>query len=287
MPFEAPANERVIVALDFSDFNEAHTFQIKLQAEAPARWFKLGHELMDIVGPMEAIRSTALDDRADVFTDRKLVDIRKTCEKASANYFARGATMFNCYALGGRPTMEGVSKARDLHWVETEERFKNVQPESARPRRPVVLAVTIPTDWTHENLCEVGLASDRSTIDDKTLREVRMQEDFDRNVVCLSRLAQDSGCDGVICSPLEAASVRAACGEDFLIVTPGVRPEWAQADGQTRFTTPGEAMQNGADMLVIGSPIRKPPKEIETPARAFALIVEEIEQALERKKEAS
>ena len=92
----------------------------------------------------------------------------------------------------------------------------------------------------------------------------------------LALLAKQAGLDGVVASPQEIVNIREACGSDFLIVTPGVRPLWAAAGDQKRVMTPGEAVKAGADYLVIGRPITNPPPEIGTPAQAVKKILEEI-----------
>ncbi|PLX90888.1 MAG: orotidine-5'-phosphate decarboxylase, partial [Desulfuromonas sp.] len=91
----------------------------------------------------------------------------------------------------------------------------------------------------------------------------------------LARLAKDAGMDGVVASPKEVGLIREACGSDFLIVTPGVRPSFASQDDQKRVTTPGEAISSGADYLVIGRPI----SAAADPAEAARLIVEEMQMA--------
>ena len=93
----------------------------------------------------------------------------------------------------------------------------------------------------------------------------------------LARLAKDAGMDGVVASPKEVELIRAACGDDFLIVTPGVRPTFASQDDQKRVTTPGDALRSGADYLVIGRPI----SAAADPAAAADLILEEMQAAME------
>jgi orotidine-5'-phosphate decarboxylase len=146
----------------------------------------------------------------------------------------------NLHALGGAEMMETASTAVRKEFGDD---------------RPRLLAVTILTSSTEE-----------------TLRRVGIEHPVQNMVVRLARLAQDSGMDGVVASPLEIDLIRAACGPDFLIVTPGVRPSFASADDQKRIMTPCEAVQAGADYLVIGRPIAK----AADPAVAAELIADEI-----------
>ncbi|MEJ2525960.1 MAG: orotidine-5'-phosphate decarboxylase, partial [Desulfuromonadales bacterium] len=127
------------------------------------------------------------------------------------------------------------------------------------PGRPILLAVTILTSSTRETLQGVGI--------DRTV-EVMVPK--------LAKLAQQAGIDGVVASPQEVGLIRAACGDDFLIVTPGVRPHFAAKNDQQRVTTPGEAIRSGADYLVIGRPI----SAAKDPAEAAGLILEEMQAAL-------
>ncbi len=89
-------------------------------------------------------------------------------------------------------------------------------------------------------------------------------------VLHLARMAQDSGLDGVVASAQEAAAIRQACGPDFLIVTPGIRPSWAGADDQSRIVTPKDAIAGGVDMIVVGRPITKAKDKKEAAARIVA-----------------
>ncbi len=112
----------------------------------------------------------------------------------------------------------------------------------ALPRRPLLTAVTILTSLGREDLAEVGYPGEP-----------------EENVIRLARLAEQSGMDGIVCSPLEASAVRPLVADGFLLVTPGVRPESAAADDQKRVMTPAAALANGADLLVIGRPITAAP----------------------------
>jgi orotidine-5'-phosphate decarboxylase len=157
----------------------------------------------------------------DVFLDLKFHDIPNTVAAACAAAADLGVWMVNVHASGGRRMMEA---ARD--------RLESF------PKRPLLTAVTILTSLGAEDIAETGF-----------------QGEPEENVRRLARLAQDSGVDGVVCSPLEAAQVRAQAGDEFLIVTPGVRPGSTAPDDQKRIMTPAAAVANGADYLVIGRPI--------------------------------
>ena len=155
--------------------------------------------------------------------------------------------MFNVHALGGPEMMrETVAKA-----------------DASCPRgsaeRPLLLAVTILTSSTEETLRAVGI--------DRPVREM---------VPRLARLAKEAGMDGVVASPQEVGLIRDACGPEFVIATPGVRPAFASLDDQKRVTTPAEAIAAGADCLVIGRPI----SAAADPVEAADLILAEIEEAL-------
>ena len=136
--------------------------------------------------------------------------------------------LFNVHALGGYEMMARTMEALDRE-------FPGEQP-------PKVLAVTILTSSTEE-----------------TLREVGIEHPVAEMVVRLALLAKRAGIDGVVASPQEVALIREACGNDFLIVTPGVRPAFAATDDQKRIMTPAEAVAAGADYLVIGRPISAAP----------------------------
>jgi orotidine-5'-phosphate decarboxylase len=127
--------------------------------------------------------------------------------------------------------------------------------------RPKVLAVTILTSSNEETLRRVGI--------DRPVPEM---------VVRLACLAREAGIDGVVASPLEIPLIREACGPDFLLVTPGVRPAFAAVDDQKRIMTPAEAVRNGADYLVIGRPI----SAAADPLAAAEAIIQEIMAVKER-----
>jgi orotidine-5'-phosphate decarboxylase len=152
-----------------------------------------------------------------------------------------GVQLCNLHALGGYEMMATTMGTLDRE-------FKGGD-------RVKVLAVTVLTSSTSETLSEIGISA---SVEDQVVR--------------LALLAKRAGVDGVVASPREVPLIRAACGSDFLIVTPGVRPLFASADDQKRIMTPAEAVSSGADYLVIGRPI----SAHADPAKACELIVDEI-----------
>jgi orotidine-5'-phosphate decarboxylase len=125
-------------------------------------------------------------------------------------------------------------------------------------QRPTLLGVTVLTSLKDEELRRIGFAH---AVADQVLR--------------LAVLAKDSGLDGVVCSPHEIESIKRECGDDFLVVTPGIRPAWAAAQDQKRIMTPAEAIGKGADYLVIGRPITGAP----SPQEAFLKVLAELEES--------
>jgi orotidine-5'-phosphate decarboxylase len=173
--------------------------------------------------------------------DLKFHDIPNTVANAMLEAARLGVQLANLHALGGGEMMETAARA--------------VQKEFGNSDRPKLLAVTILTSST-----------------EATLRQIGIEHSVQDMVVRLARLAKESGMDGVVASPLEIDLIRAACGSDFLIVTPGVRPTFASVDDQKRIMTPTEAVKAGADYLVIGRPIAK----AADPVIAAQMIADEI-----------
>jgi orotidine-5'-phosphate decarboxylase len=209
---------RVIVALDFADGEQATTFVAGLRPGSCR--LKVGKELFTRAGP--ALVRDLTRHGFDVFLDLKFHDIPNTVARACEAAAALGVWMVNVHASGGSRMMVAAREALD----------------QAAGRRPLLIAVTVLTSMGDEDLRELGL-------------EVDAQEQVSR----LAALAKTSGLDGVVCSPREAAVLRAQMGPNFRLVTPGVRPSGAAADDQSRVLTPGEAVASGADYLVIGRPI--------------------------------
>jgi orotidine-5'-phosphate decarboxylase len=231
--------ERLIVALDVDTGEKAAALASKLKDDAGA--FKIGFELFSSCGPSVVKEISSSGGR--VFLDLKFHDIPNTVSKAAVSVTRLGVFMFNVHALGGYDMMKKTSDA--------------VSAEASRLKisRPKILAVTILT-----------------SMDQKALESVGISDKMEREVLKLAELAKSASLDGVVASPAEAAAIRQRCGEDFIIVTPGVRPAWAEAGDQKRVATPKEAIANGATYIVAGRPVT----EAADPAGAAKKILKEI-----------
>ena len=231
------ATNRVIVALDVETAAEARDVIAELKDQAGA--FKIGLQLFTAAGP-EFVKEVAAESR--VFLDLKFHDIPNTVAKAGVEAARLGIWMFNVHASGG-----GEMMRRTVEEV-------NAACERERRNRPLVIGVTVLT-----------------SSDANTLRETGIEKEAGDQVLHLARLAAECGMDGVVASPLEIASVRQAIDRpDFLIVTPGVRPEFATNDDQKRVMTPRSAVSGGSDYLVIGRPILTAPDRREALRRIYA-----------------
>ena len=237
------ARERLIFALDVDNIEDARSWVERLSGQVGV--FKVGKQLFTKCGP--EIVHLIQDGGGDVFLDLKYHDIPNTVAMAGLEALRMGVKMFNVHALGGFEMMAKLVEEVD-----------KVCPRG-NPDRPLLLAVTILTSSNEETLRGVGI--DRPV-------EVMVPK--------LAKLAKDAGMDGVVASPKEVGLIREACGGDFAIVTPGVRPTFASQDDQKRVTTPGYAIRAGADYLVIGRPI----SAADDPAEAARLILKEMQEAL-------
>ncbi len=231
------ARNKIIFALDVNEVSDVEKWA-SLIADRVGM-FKVGKQLYTACGP--AVVRMVQKCGGEVFLDLKYHDIPNTVAMASLEAARLGVKLFNLHALGGYEMMATT--------VETLDR------EFRGADRPKVLAVTILTSSNEETLRAVGI--------DRPVPEM---------VVRLAKLAQRAGIDGVVASPQETPLIREACGKEFLIVTPGVRPAFASVDDQKRIMTPAAAVAAGADYLVIGRPIAAAPD----PVKAAEAIVEEI-----------
>ncbi|KJU87073.1 orotidine 5'-phosphate decarboxylase [Candidatus Magnetobacterium bavaricum] len=229
------------LALDVDSLGEAREM-VKLLKDYVGL-FKVGSQLFTKEGPNAVEVINDLGGR--VFLDLKFHDIPNTVAQSARMATQIGAYMFNVHASGGSDMMRAAVDAVD------EESDKRNLP------RPFILAVTVLT-----------------SIDDDILRnELKVGSNIKDHVIHLARLVQKSGVSGVVASPKEILLIREACGGDFLILTPGIRPSWSIGkDDQKRITTPGEAMRLGADYIVVGRPILK----ANDPAEAAKKILAEM-----------
>jgi orotidine-5'-phosphate decarboxylase len=225
---------RVIVALDVSDAASALALCERLSPRLCR--LKIGKELYTAAGP--ALVETLAGRGFGIFLDLKFHDIPNTVAQACKAAARLGVWMIDVHALGGRDMMQA---ARDAL-------------EAASPR-PKLIAVTVLTSLSADDLLEVGIVGDPG--------EVALR---------LAKLARGAGLDGVVCSAQEAAAIRQACGEAFLRVTPGIRLAQSGADDQKRIMTPQHAIEAGASYLVVGRPITRAPD----PRAALDRICEDI-----------
>jgi len=210
-------SSKIIVALDFADAAPALALVARLDP-ALCR-LKVGKELFTVAGP-ELVR-VLVARGFEVFLDLKFHDIPNTVAAACRAAAGLGVWMLNVHASGGRRMMTAAQQAL-----------------AEMPQRPRLIAVTVLTSMSAEDLIEVGVSDAPA---DQVLR--------------LARLSQACKLDGVVCSAQEAAMLRADLGEDFRLVTPGIRPAGAEMGDQRRVMTPAAALRAGATDLVIGRPI--------------------------------
>lgn len=215
--------EKLILALDVPDYDYA--VELVDRFSPYVEIFKVGLQLHTIAGSkiVEAIHKRG----KKVFLDLKFHDIPNTVAKAGIAAARSGVYIFNVHASGG---LEMMQKCRD-------EVVNLCLKENIN--RPKIIAVTVLTSMSQEVL----------------KNEIGIQHSLMTHVRHLAGLSLKAGLDGVVASAQEAAMIRNHCGRGFLIVTPGIRPSWAEADDQQRLMTPKKALQQGADYLVMGRAI--------------------------------
>lgn len=239
-PRLATPQERICVALDVSDRDAAKG--LTKQLIEYVGFFKVGFELFTSIGPAAVRTVTSIGGK--VFLDLKYHDIPTTVAHATEAATEIGVSLLNLHASGGSEMME---KAVDAVAVAAREKKVN---------RPFLVAVTVLTSLDLQILN----------------RELRITGTIQDQVVHLAKLAMAAGLDGVVASPTEVVAIREACGPECLIITPGVRPLGIPADDQRRIMTPKEAIEAGADILVVGRAITASPE----PAEAAKRILDEI-----------
>jgi len=213
----AEPKDRIIVALDVDSADEASWLVGLLKDHVGG--FKVGFELFVAEGLAAAKAVTGAG--AKLFLDLKFHDIPNTVAGAVRSALRMGASIIDVHASGGRTMMEAA-----------------VREAGTTDERPLMIAVTVLT-----------------SLDGDDLGQLNINKSPAEQVVTLAKLAKESGMDGVVASPMEVAAIREAVGQNFVIITPGVRPSWAATGDQKRIATPADAVKAGADYLVIGRPI--------------------------------
>jgi len=227
---------KILCAIDTTDMDAALRLADSLRDEVGG--VKLGKEFFTAQGPAGVARIAETGHR--IFLDLKFHDIPNTVAGAVRAAGGLGCFMLTVHASGGAAMIQAAAAARGA---------------AATPK---IIAVTVLTSLTEADLDEIG---QKGPVAEQVLR--------------LGRLARASGADGIVASPHEVAALRASLGPDAILVVPGVRPAWAGADDQKRIMTPAQAVQAGADFLVIGRPITR----ADDPAAAARRIAAEIDAA--------
>jgi orotidine-5'-phosphate decarboxylase len=235
--------ERLIVALDLDDLELATDLVRSLAQEVGM--FKIGKQLFTHAGP-QAVRLIQ-DLGGEIFLDLKFHDIPNTVAKAAIEATRLGVKMFNVHASGSLEMMRLTVK--EVERVSRQQKL----------RRPIMLGVTVLTSLGQEDLQRLGV-----------------EHKIADQVVRLALLTKEAGMDGVVASPHEVADIRHACGQRFVIVTPGIRPAESQRNDQQRVMTPADAVRAGVDYIVVGRPIL----EAQNPVMAARAIVAEMEEGL-------
>ena len=213
---------QLIVALDESDYDRARS--IVEQTAPDVLWYKVGYEAY--CGYGDQILTLVRKTGKSIFLDLKMHDIPNTVGAAVRAAARSGASLITLHASGGSAMIAAASAARDEY--------------NAAGGKLRLLAVTVLTSLNAEDLRALGV---NGSAEEQVLR--------------LAVLAAAAGADGAVCSVAEAPAVRSACGADFVLLCPGIRPAGADAQDQRRVATPADAVRAGADFIVVGRPITK------------------------------
>ena len=235
------ARERLILALDVDTIEEVEKY-VKLLKDYVG-FFKVGLQLYTSCG-FEAVK-VINDLGGKVFFDGKFHDIPNTVAKASVNLLKNGINFFDIHTSGGSKMLSTTVK------LARETAKKNGY------EMPTILGVTLLSSFGQRTLTE----------------ELNVKMNIDEYVGYLTKIAKDSGIDGVMASASEAKKIREEFGEDFIILCPAIRPTWSVVNDQVRVVTPTDAVKAGVDFMVVGRPVLS----AEDPVAAIKLIIDEIE----------
>ena len=247
MTIEKPktAKDRIILALDVDDFEEAKKLVQELKDYTG--FFKVGLQLYTSCG-FEVIKMIH-DEGGKVFFDGKFHDIPNTVARASAKLVKKDVSFFDVHIKGGSKMLATTVKLA----AETAKKL-------GKPV-PTILGVTLLSSFGQKTLTQ----------------ELNVNMNIDDYVDGLAKMAMDAGLDGVVASASEAPAIRKECGEEFIIVCPAIRPTWSVVNDQVRVVTPTDAIHAGVDYMVVGRPVTCS----ENKTDAIKLIIDEIEEALE------
>ena len=229
--------QKLVLALDVEEIEEAKKLVDELSPYIGT--FKVGLQLFCGYG-LEIVNYIK-DKNADFFLDVKLHDIPNTVEKASYNVIKNGANFFNVHATGGVEMMKAAKKGA----MEAAKKYNR--------KKPLVLAVTVLTSISQEVLSNE--LSNNKTV-----------EDF---VIQLAKNAKLAGLDGVVASAKEIKAIKREVGDDFIVLTPGIRPAWSAKDDQQRIATPSSAINDGADFIVLGRAVTKAQDKVEAMKKIY------------------
>jgi len=238
------ARERLVLALDVDDFKKAEELVGELSDCVGV--FKIGSQLFTAEGTK--VIKMVQEKGGKVFLDLKFHDIPNTVARAAEVVSKLGIYIFDIHTSGGYEMMKAAAEAT-----------AKISQELGI-RKPIILGVTLLTSINQEIL----------------EKEIGIKKSLEEQVVHLAKLAEAAGLDGVVASSWEIKALRAACGEGFVILTPGIRPAGKSDDDQKRIMTPQEAIKLGADFIVIGRPITN----ATNPVKASQEILKEMEEVL-------
>lgn len=242
------AVERIILALDVDDLDEAEKLVVELKDYVG--FFKVGLQLFTSYG-FNAIKMIK-DHGAKVYCDLKFHDIPNTVSHACSNLIKHNINFFNIHLQGGSKMVAQVVKT-------SKDTAKSLEIDP-----PTILGVSLLSSFGQRTLTE----------------ELCVEKNIEDYIIQLTKLAKDNGLDGIVAGASEAKRIRQEFGDDFIILCPATRPTWAAVNDQVRVDTPTEAIRAGVDYLVIGRPITGADDKI----AAAKLIIDEINTALQHEE---